>query len=182
MRIQDQGILIYETEILLHFITDRPYNVSLHAKSAFTTVSYQKVVKQMREVDKKKALMAKKALMVKKMNAAKAAAKKTQLAKRKPLAKKPVAKRRRVKQTFNNLVVLATNFNGVPKDTTDFTATLTRGSSTFNAFFDDTGVAIFFDVSTLTEFSYVLRIRNEDNTQVFQGTVPANREFFVARF
>lgn len=133
-------------------------------------------------MDKKKALLAKKALMIKKVNAAKAAAKKTQLAKRKPLAKKPAAKRRRVRQTFNNLVVLATNFNGVPKETTDFTATLTRGSDTFTAFFDDTGVAVFNGVSTLTEVSYVLRIRNDNNVQVFQGTVPANREFFVARF
>ncbi|UQZ35971.1 hypothetical protein C2I18_22010 [Paenibacillus sp. PK3_47] len=130
----------------------------------------------MREVDKKKALLAKKALMVKKMNAAKAAAKK------KPLAKKPAARRRRVRQTFNNLVVLATNFNGVPKETTDFTATLTRGSDTFTAFFDDTGVAVFNQVSTLTDVSYVLRIRNDNNVQVFQGTVPPNREFFVARF
>ncbi|WP_310832525.1 hypothetical protein [Paenibacillus pedocola] len=154
----------------------------------------------MREAEKK-ALIAKRAAMIKKasvsklaakkVNAAKVQAQKAQMAKKALLAKKTLLakkaklvarKKRRVKQSFFNFVVLAVNFNNRPKDTTDFTAVLTRGSQTYTAFFDETGVAIFYDIRVLTKFQYTLRINNEDNQEVFQGTVPANREFYIAQF
>ncbi|MBY0008900.1 hypothetical protein [Paenibacillus typhae] len=143
----------------------------------------------------KRAAMVKKAgvsrVTAKKVTPSKVQAQKAQMAKKALLARKALlakkvrlvaGKKRKVKQTFFYFVVLAVNFNNRPKSTTDFTATLTRGSQTYNATFDDTGVAVFYDIRTLTNFSYVLRINNEDNEQVFQGTVPANREFYIAQF
>lgn len=121
----------------------------------------------MKTVNKTKALMLKKALLLRK---AKAAATKK--------------KRRRIRQTLNRFHVFAVNANtgNSPKSTSGWTAVLTREGTTLNAEFDDFGAARFDNLNTLTNFSYVLRIRNADNEQLFQANVPSDREFFVARF
>lgn len=140
--------------------------MSAGSSVAFTTVSQQKVVKQLKESEKK-ALMAKRLLMAKK---AKASA-----------VVRP--KRRRIKQVLTNFIVLAVNNNNVPYETQGWTATLTRSSGTVTtAQFDEFGVAQFNTISTLTTISYTLRIIDADNVQRTQKFVPANREFFVARF
>ncbi|SDK93054.1 hypothetical protein [Paenibacillus jilunlii] len=112
----------------------------------------------------KKALLAKKAMMARKANA------------------KPVRRRRRIRQTFDRFVVLATDLNNVPKDSTGWTASLTSGSTTVTADFDEFGVVRFPTISTLTTVSYLLRIRDAAGNQLTQKNIPANREFYVARF
>ena len=122
----------------------------------------------MKTINKTKALMLKKALLLRK---AKAAATKK--------------KRRRIRQTLNRFHVFAVNANtgSSPKSTSGWTAVLTReGTTPLTANFDDFGAARFDNLNTLTNFSYTLRIRNADNEQLFQSNVPADREFFVARF
>ncbi|WP_238654702.1 hypothetical protein [Paenibacillus piscarius] len=114
----------------------------------------------------KKALLAKRLQMVKKARAA---------------AVRP--RRRRIRQVLNNFIVLAINTNNVPYETQGWRATLTRSSgTTVTAQFDEYGVAQFNTISTLTSVSYTLRIFDADNVQQVQRFVPANREFYVARF
>lgn len=123
------------------------------------------MVKQLKESEKK-ALLAKRILMAKKAKAS---------------AVKP--KRRRIKQVLGNFIVLAVNTNNVPYETQGWTATLTKSSGTvITAPFDEFGVAQFNTISTLTTVSYTLRVIDADNVQRTQKFVPANREFFVARF
>ncbi|WP_019911952.1 hypothetical protein [Paenibacillus sp. HW567] len=123
----------------------------------------------MKESEKKalmarKALLAKKAMMAKKANAA------------------AVRRRRRVRQTFDRFVVLATSLGNVNKDTTGWTASLTTGTVTITTDFDDFGVARFPTIVTLTTVSYILRIRDDAGNLLTTKNVSANREFFVARF
>lgn len=66
-RFADRGGRIYETRTL-HFNVGRYFKVSKNAQHESTTVSYKKVVKQMKPVDKK-AVMAKRELMAKKAKA-----------------------------------------------------------------------------------------------------------------
>lgn len=91
-------------------------------------------------------------------------------------------KKRRIRQTFDRFVVLATDLNNVPKESAGWIAALTRGTTTTTAPFDDFGVARFPTITTLTTVSYVLRIRDADGNQLTLKNVPADREFFVARF
>lgn len=166
-------IHIYETVITTHFLNGRQELVSNRTEAASTNVSYKKVVKQLKESEKKalmarKALLAKKALMAKKANAR--------------VVKKVVRQRRRVKQTFDRFVVLATSLGNVNKDTTGWTASLTTGAVTVTTDFDDFGVARFPTITTLTTVSYTLRIRDEAGNLLTTKSVSANREFFVARF
>ena len=91
-------------------------------------------------------------------------------------------RKRRIRQTLDRFVVVATNTANVPRDTSGWTATLTRGTSTFNASFDDFGVARFETIPTLTTVSYVLRIRNEDGDLLVTRNVPADREIYIASF
>jgi hypothetical protein len=105
--------------------------------------------------------------MLKKAKAAKAAA---------------VRKRRRIRQTLDRFVVIATNLSNAPRSTSGWTATLTRGTTTVTADFDDFGVARFPTINTLTTVSYVLRIRNADGELQNTSNVPADREVAVARF
>ncbi|MDF2723613.1 MAG: hypothetical protein K0Q59_3288 [Paenibacillus sp.] len=118
----------------------------------------------------KKQVLIKKAMLLKKLraNAVKRAA--------------AVKKKRRIRQTLDRFHVIATNLNNIPRDTTGWTATLTRGTTTITAPFDDFGVARFNTITTLTNFAYVLRIRNADGEQQTQKSVPADLEVFVARF
>lgn len=140
--------------------------MSAGSSVAFTTVFQQKVVKQLKESEKK-ALMAKRLLMAKK---AKSSA-----------VVRP--KRRRIKQIFSNFVVLAVDTSNIPYETQGWTATLTRTTgASFSALFDEFGVAQFNGVNAPTTVSYTLRIRDADNSLLAQRNVPANREFFVARF
>ncbi|WP_410511926.1 hypothetical protein PaeBR_18015 [Paenibacillus sp. BR2-3] len=113
-----------------------------------------------------KALIAKKALMAKKVKAA------------------APRKRRRIRQTLDRFIVLATNLAAtpVPRDTTGWSASLTTGGTTVTADFDDFGVVRFPTISTLTTVSYTLRIRNAEDVVLVTRTVPADREFYVARF
>lgn len=123
------------------------------------------MVKALKESEKK-ALLAKRLQMVKKARAA---------------AVRP--RRRRIRQVLNNFIVLAINTNNVPYETQGWRATLTRSSgTTITAQFDEFGVAQFNTISTLTSVSYTLRIFDADNVQQVQRFVPANREFYVARF
>ncbi|NMO94368.1 hypothetical protein [Paenibacillus lemnae] len=101
---------------------------------------------------------------------------------KKPVRSAAVRRRRRIRQTLDRFVVIATNNNDVPRTTTGWTATLTRGTTTITANFDDFGVARFDTISTLTTVSYVLRIRNADGELQVTRNVPADREVYVARF
>ncbi|ASA23241.1 hypothetical protein [Paenibacillus donghaensis] len=94
-------------------------------------------------------------------------------------------KRRRIRQTLDRFIVVAVNANSTnsPKDTSGWTATLTpETGAPITADFDDFGVARFTTISTLTDVSYTLRIRNANNMVLVTRAVPANREFYVARF
>jgi hypothetical protein len=94
---------------------------------------------------------------------------------------KKVSKKKKIRQNLDNLTIIVTNAAGVPRDTTGWTATLTRGTTTRTANFDDTGVAVF-KIATLTEFAYTLRVRNEDGElQGSAKSVPANIEAYVLR-
>ncbi|WP_207952945.1 hypothetical protein [Paenibacillus agricola] len=108
--------------------------------------------------------MMKRALMVKKLKAS------------------ALKKKKRIRQTFDRLHVIATNLSNAARDTTGWTATLTRGTTTIRADFDEFGVARFGTISTLTTVSYVLRIRNADGDLLATRNVPADIEVFVARF
>lgn len=109
-----------------------------------------------------------KLLMIQRLKAAAAAA--------------PKQKRRRIRQVLDRFVVIATNTANVPRDTSGWTATLTRGTTTVTASFDDFGVARFATIPTLTTVSYVLRIRNEDGDLLVTRNVPADREVYIASF
>lgn len=110
-----------------------------------------------------------------------------------PMVKKPMAlpkkkmtavkpKRKKAKQTLTRFHVIVTNANGIPVDTPGWTAVLTRtGSPTLTANFDDTGVARFDTLTTLTTVSRTLRVRNADGDQVAQKFVPADIEAIVVR-
>ncbi|WP_052098330.1 hypothetical protein [Paenibacillus stellifer] len=115
----------------------------------------------------------------------KATVKKT-VAVKKPSASRAKAvaprRRRRIRQTLDRFVVIATNLNSVPRDTSGWTAELSRNNTTITADFDDFGVARFTSISTLTTVSYILRIRDDNGTVLTTRTVPANREVYVARF
>ncbi|HBS45703.1 MAG TPA: hypothetical protein DEA91_16810 [Paenibacillus sp.] len=93
-------------------------------------------------------------------------------------------KKRRIRQTLDRFVVLATSLgtNSTPKDSSGWTATLKNGATTVNADFDDFGVARFPTISTLTTVPYLLTIRDENGVVLKSFNVPAEREFFVARF
>lgn len=116
----------------------------------------------------------------------KASDKKTVMAKRAAIAAKvrpsAVRKRRRIRQTLDRFIVVATNLNNIPKDSSGWTASLTGGGNTVTADFDDFGVVRFPTISTLTTISYILRIRDANNNVLATRTVPADREFYVARF
>lgn len=105
---------------------------------------------------------------------------------KKPINKKAAAtkKKRRVRQTFDRFVVLAisTNASGTPKQSTGWTASLRTGTTTVTTDFDEFGVARFPTISTLTTVQYILTLRDENGTILRNFTVPADREFFVARF
>lgn len=81
-------------------------------------------------------------------------------------------------------MVLATSLgtNSTPKDSSGWTATLKNGTTTVNAEFDDFGVVRFPTISTLTSVPYLLTIRDENGVVLKSFNVPADREFFVARF
>ena len=94
-------------------------------------------------------------------------------------------KRRRIRQTLDRFIVVAigTNAAGTPKDTTGWTATLTRtGNAPIPAEFDEFGVARFPTVTTLTTVPYLLTLRDENGNPIRSFNVPSDREFFVARF
>ncbi|WP_379133862.1 hypothetical protein [Paenibacillus sp. sgz500958] len=92
-------------------------------------------------------------------------------------------KKRRIRQTFDRLVVLAVSTNNVPKDSTGWTATLTRNNNLVaTASFDEFGAVRFPTISTLTTVSYVLRIRDADNNLLTTKNIPSDREFYVAIF
>jgi hypothetical protein len=112
----------------------------------------------------KKAIMIKRAIMIRKVRAAAA------------------RKRPRIRQVLDRFHVIATNLNNIPRETTGWTAALTRGTTTTTAAFDEFGVARFPTISTLTTVSYVLRIRNADGDLLVTRSVPADLEVFVARF
>jgi len=127
-------------------------------------LSYEKAVKELKPTDKKK-IMANRALMAGKLRSAAA------------------PKKRRIRQTFDRLVVLAVSTNNVPKESEGWTATLTRNNATVaTASFDEFGAVRFPTISTLTTVSYVLRIRNADGNLLAQRNIPADREFYVAIF
>ncbi|WP_159883189.1 hypothetical protein [Paenibacillus puerhi] len=107
--------------------------------------------------------------------------------KRASLVRKPKAaarSRRRVRQVFDRFHVVVTNSAGIPRDTTGWTAVMTRtGGTTQTANFDEFGVARFTNLVAPTNFSYTLRVRNADGDLV-SGTpksVPADLEVVVVR-
>ena len=112
--------------------------------------------------------------------------KRTPLSKKAPMASKVRAsatrKKRRIRQTLDRFIVVATNLSNVPKDSTGWTASLTTGATTVTADFDDFGVVRFPTISTLTTVSYILRIRNANGDVLVTRNIPADREFYVARF
>lgn len=112
----------------------------------------------------KKPLMTNKALMASKLRAS------------------ATPKKRRIRQTLDRFVVVATNLNNVPKDSSGWTASLTTGTTTITADFDDFGVVRFPTIATLTTVSYILRIRDANGVVLTNKTIPADREFYVARF
>lgn len=93
-------------------------------------------------------------------------------------------KKRRIRQTLDRFIVLATSTgtNSTPKNSSGWTATLKNGSTTVSADFDDFGVVRFPTISTLTTVSYLLTIRDENGVILKSFNVPSDREFFVARF
>ncbi|MDF2859378.1 MAG: hypothetical protein K0Q87_5229 [Neobacillus sp.] len=91
-------------------------------------------------------------------------------------------KRIRIRQILDRFHVIATNLNNIPRETTGWTAALTRGATTTTANFDEFGVARFPTIATLTTVSFVLRIRNADGDLLVTRSVPADLEVFVARF
>lgn len=114
----------------------------------------------------KQAVMAAKALAAKRVKAA------------------ATRKKRRIRQTLDRFVVLATSLgtNSTPKDSSGWTASLKSGTTTVSADFDDFGVARFPTISTLTTVPYLLTIRDENGVVLKSFNVPSDREFFVARF
>ncbi|MEK4041849.1 hypothetical protein NYE44_10845 [Paenibacillus sp. FSL L8-0493] len=114
----------------------------------------------------KKAVMASKVLAAKKAKAA------------------PTRKKRRIRQTLDRFIVVAigTNATGTPKDTTGWSASLRAGTTTVTADFDEFGVVRFPTISTLTSVPYLLTLRDESGATIRSFNVPADREFFVARF
>jgi len=116
--------------------------------------------------NRKKLMMIKKAIMVQRVRAA-----------------APKNQRRKIKQVLPNFTVIATDLNNIPRQTTGWTATLSRpGTADITANFDEFGVAVFTTIATLTTVSYTLRVRNADNTLLATRSVPADREVFVVRF
>ena len=113
---------------------------------------------------RKKAMMIKKVMKMRKLKAS------------------ALKKKRRIRQTLERFHVIATNLNNAPRDTSGWTAALTRNNVTTTADFDDFGVARFPTINTLTTVTYVLRIRNADGELQAQRSVPPDREVFVARF
>ncbi len=100
---------------------------------------------------------------------------------RKAIAVKKPARRRRIRQTLNNFTVIVTNAAGVPRDTTGWTAVLSRvGSQPRTVQFDDFGVAQF-NITTLTTVSYTLRVRDGENVLQAQRNVPADVQAYVVR-
>lgn len=93
-------------------------------------------------------------------------------------------RRRRSKQTLTRFVVLATSTNSAstPKNSSGWVATLTGGPTPISAEFDDFGVVRFDTISTLTTIPYTLRIVDENGTTLTNKSIPAGREFYVARF
>ncbi|WP_148927185.1 hypothetical protein [Paenibacillus methanolicus] len=104
---------------------------------------------------------------------------------KKSAVKKPAArKKRRIRQTLERFHVIAVQqtTTNLPYDTPGWTATLTRGTITLTAEFDDFGVARFNNIPTLTTVGYTLRIFDEANNQLTQKSVPSGLEVYVARF
>ncbi|WP_138495782.1 hypothetical protein [Paenibacillus pinistramenti] len=149
---------------------------------ASTILSPKKVVIRMRASNKKRVLTSKeKALIMARVKAAKAAR-----AKAAAKAKATAPKRRRVRQTLDRFIVLAVSPNGTntPKDSAGWTARLIPqgGGTSITANFDDFGVVRFPNITTLTDVAYTLTIFDENNNALVSRSVPANREFYVARF
>lgn len=114
----------------------------------------------------KQAVMAAKALAAKRVKAA------------------ATRKKRRIRQTLDRFVVLATSLgtNSTPKDSSGWNATLKNGTTTVNAEFDDFGVVRFPTISTLTSVPYLLTIRDENGVVLKSFNVPADREFLSLDF
>ncbi|WP_248925976.1 hypothetical protein [Paenibacillus hamazuiensis] len=94
--------------------------------------------------------------------------------------RKVVKKKKRALQTLGNLHIIVTNNNGVPRETTNWTATVTRPGVTMTANFDDFGVARF-NIATLTTVSYTLRVRNANGDLVATRLIPEDVEAYVVR-
>lgn len=81
--------------------------------------------------------------------------------------------------TFNRLTALWVQDNGVPFDTTGFTARLSRGSTPVEtAEFDRFGV-VRFNVATLTTVAYTLRLFSPAGVLFRTRTIPAGVEAFA---
>lgn len=81
---------------------------------------------------------------------------------------------------FNQLTVVWVQTNGVPFDTTGFTARLFRkGTLVQTAAFDRFGVVRFSRVATLTRVSYTLRLFDAGGTLFRTRTIPAGVETFA---
>lgn len=81
---------------------------------------------------------------------------------------------------FSHLTILWVQNNGVPFDTTGFTARLSRGGTLVStASFDRYGVARFNNINTLTTVSYTLRLFSPSGVLFRTRTIPAGVETFA---
>ncbi len=82
--------------------------------------------------------------------------------------------------TFNRLTVEWVQGNGVPFNTTEFFARLTRNNVLVStAFFDSFGVVRFNNIGTLTNVSYTLRTFNRNGVLFRTRFIPAGVQTFV---
>lgn len=94
-------------------------------------------------------------------------------------------RRRRIRQTLNRLHVVAvrTNAASTPHNTTGWTATIEQtGAADQTVNFDNTGVARFPQIPTLTANATRLTIENAAGDTLFERNFAAGREVIVARF
>lgn len=104
---------------------------------------------------------------------------------RRPVRKVVRRRRRRVRQTLNRLHVVAirTNAASTPHNTTGWTATIEQpGAADQTVNFDNTGVARFPQIPTLTANNTRLTIENAAGDTLFERNFAAGREVIVARF
>jgi hypothetical protein len=81
---------------------------------------------------------------------------------------------------FNRLTVVWVQNNGVPFDTTGFTARLSRGNTLVaTASFDRFGVVRFNRIGVLTNVAYTLRLFSRNGTLFRTRTIPAGVETFA---